>query len=85
MSGLLGDDGTKAEETKVHGKINTLPKSVLSNKQVQLVIYPILPCSVKSPSLCRIAVSILRVELPDLLWLFFTPSNHLTISFMPWI
>lgn len=47
--------------------------------------YPILPCSVRSPSLCKIAVSILRVELPDLLWLFFTPSNHLTISLMPWI
>lgn len=47
--------------------------------------YPILPCSVRSPSLWRIAVSILRVELPDLLWLFFTPSSHLTINFMPWI
>lgn len=54
-------------------------------RSMGFVDYPILPCSVRSPSLCRIAVSILRVELPDLLWLFFTPSNHLTINFMPWI
>lgn len=45
----------------------------------------LLPCSVRSPSLCRMAVSILSVELPDLLWLFLTPSSHLTISLMPWI
>lgn len=51
----------------------------------QSATHPILPCSVRSPSLLRIAVSILRVELPDLLWLFFTPSSHLTISFRPWI
>lgn len=47
--------------------------------------YPILPCSVRSPSLFKMAVSILRVEFPDLLRLFFTPSSHLTISLMPWI
>lgn len=61
-------------QRSVDGRVETRPRADL-----------ILPCSVRSPSLCRMAVSILRVEFPDLLWLFFTPSSHLTMSLMPWI
>ena len=69
-----------------HSKITSDVNILCNPKNAEAVItYLIFPCSVKSPSLCNIVVSNLKVEVPDLLWLFFIPSSHRTIILIAWI
>ena len=69
-----------------HSKITSDVNILCNPKNAGAVFtYLIFPCSVKSPSLCNIVVSNLKVEVPDLLWLFFIPSSHRTIILIAWI
>lgn len=61
---------------------HSLPHSHSSTHTITLSSDLIFFCSVRSPSLTSIAESSLSVELADLDWLFFMPSNQRTRSLM---